>query len=202
MDINKLSQHNQGNLSFYNDGSFSPLFIVSKEYNVLMVKYASLSTLSSQEQIANFMQLSDCVSLAIFDVPKEEFPKSLKDWPNLKGIFYQDTNLAVINQGLQAINQGELWFPRAITDNWMREYLANEELSNAKSVNLTTKELKVLNHLNNGLSSVQIADKLFISEGTVRVHLHKIYTKLAVKNKQQAIKWCQHNSDKISSVMG
>ena len=95
-----------------------------------------------------------------------------------------------------------MWFPRAITDNWMREYLANEELSNAKSVNLTTKELKVLNLLNSGLSSVEIADKLFISEGTVRVHLHKIYSKLAVKNKQQAIKWCQHNSDKISSVMG
>ncbi len=59
--------------------------------------------------------------------------------------------------------------------------------------------MKVLNLLFSGLHSSAIADTLFISEATVRVHLHKVYQKIAVKNKQQALLWCQKNLNKINA---
>jgi len=84
----------------------------------------------------------------------------------------------------------------------MRQMLAGEQQTTLQSNNLTTKEIKVLNLLFSGLQSSAIADDLFISEATVRVHLHKIYQKISVKNKQQALAWCQTNLKKINSSVG
>jgi DNA-binding NarL/FixJ family response regulator len=119
--------------------------------------------------------------------------------PNLKGIFYEGADKLLFQQGLKAIERGELWFPRAVTDSWMRQMLKNEQKTALQSNNITIKEMKVLNLLFSGLHSSAIADNLFISEATVRVHLHKIYQKISVKNKQQALLWCQKNLNKINN---
>ena len=48
---------------------------------------------------------------------------------------------------------------------------------------LTDRETEILTQLKNGLGYKQIADKLFISEGTVRKHIENIYRKLQVITK-------------------
>ena len=45
--------------------------------------------------------------------------------------------------------------------------------------------------LADGLTNAQIADRLFIAKGTVRSHLNKLYSKLAVENRVQAISQAQ-----------
>lgn len=52
---------------------------------------------------------------------------------------------------------------------------------------LTERERAVLRELAAGHSNRQIADALFIGEATVKTHLHKIYGKLEVANRVQAI---------------
>ena len=52
---------------------------------------------------------------------------------------------------------------------------------------LTNREIEVLKTLAEGLSNNEIADKLFISPETVKRHLSTIYSKLDVKNRQQAV---------------
>ncbi|MEL0648978.1 LuxR C-terminal-related transcriptional regulator [Pseudoalteromonas agarivorans] len=175
------------------------LFCVSARFNVLLVNYKALNVITNYELINQFMVQNNHQGLAIFDVPKDANMLSLKECPNLKGIFYEGTDEGLFRQGLEAIEQGKLWFPRAITDSWMKQMLANEQQTTLQSNNLTCKETKVLNLLHSGLHSSAIADTLFISEATVRVHLHKVYQKIAVKNKQQALLWCQKNLCKINS---
>jgi LuxR family maltose regulon positive regulatory protein len=51
---------------------------------------------------------------------------------------------------------------------------------------LSERELEVLRHLAQGLSNQEIADKLFISAGTVKRHISNIYQKLDVHNRTQA----------------
>ena len=51
---------------------------------------------------------------------------------------------------------------------------------------LTPKELEVLGLLAQGLRNPQIAERLFITTGTVKGHVNKILHKLAVSNRQQA----------------
>jgi ATP/maltotriose-dependent transcriptional regulator MalT len=46
--------------------------------------------------------------------------------------------------------------------------------------------LEVLRHVARGLLNQEIADKLFISAGTVKRHMSNIYQKLDVHNRTQA----------------
>ena len=52
---------------------------------------------------------------------------------------------------------------------------------------LTRKELKVLELLGQGLSNDAMAEKLYVSESTVRTHLRSINTKLQASNRLHAL---------------
>ena len=52
---------------------------------------------------------------------------------------------------------------------------------------LTPREMDVLRLLASGASNKQIASQLFLSEGTIRVYLTNIYSKLGVQSRTQAI---------------
>ncbi|MFT6248589.1 MAG: ATP/maltotriose-dependent transcriptional regulator MalT [Cognaticolwellia sp.] len=56
---------------------------------------------------------------------------------------------------------------------------------------LTTRETDIVRRLKTGLLNKEIATQIFISEGTLKWHLHNIYSKLEVKNRTQAIKVAQ-----------
>lgn len=60
-----------------------------------------------------------------------------------------------------------------------------EESHNQES--LSTREMEVLVFLSNGLANKEIADKLNISFFTVRAHLRKIYEKLHVRCRAEAV---------------
>jgi DNA-binding NarL/FixJ family response regulator len=53
--------------------------------------------------------------------------------------------------------------------------------------NLSERETDLLRQLVQGLSYQQIADKLFISHGTVRKHIENIYGKLHIHSKVEAV---------------
>jgi len=53
---------------------------------------------------------------------------------------------------------------------------------------LSKREAEILMLINEGLSNQQIADKLFISESTVKKHISNIFQKLGVERRTEAIK--------------
>lgn len=58
---------------------------------------------------------------------------------------------------------------------------------------LTQRELEILECISEGLSYKLVAQRLFISEGTVRKHLQNIYSKLQVHNKIEALQVANKN---------
>jgi LuxR family maltose regulon positive regulatory protein len=52
---------------------------------------------------------------------------------------------------------------------------------------LTSREREVIQSLAKGFTNMQIADRLFISETTVRHHFTAIFSKLHVSNRQQLL---------------
>jgi ATP/maltotriose-dependent transcriptional regulator MalT len=52
---------------------------------------------------------------------------------------------------------------------------------------LTRKELRILKYLDTGASNREIAGSLFVSEGTLKWHLHNVYRKLECRNRSGAI---------------
>lgn len=63
----------------------------------------------------------------------------------------------------------------------------NEVTANGVAHLLTRRELQVLNLLAAGRTNVQIAGRLFISEGTVKSHLRRIMDKLNASNRTDAV---------------
>ena len=66
--------------------------------------------------------------------------------------------------------------------------------SNQQEINLTPREVEVLEQLSKGLKYNAIADNLFLSVGTIRKHVENIYTKLQVHNKLEAIQKAKNNN--------
>jgi DNA-binding CsgD family transcriptional regulator len=50
---------------------------------------------------------------------------------------------------------------------------------------LTPTELQVVRHAASGLTNPEIGERMFISRGTVKIHLSHIYAKLGVRNRAE-----------------
>ncbi|TZE82271.1 response regulator [Calorimonas adulescens] len=59
---------------------------------------------------------------------------------------------------------------------------------------LSTREVEVLNLLTQGLTNKEIAQKLLISEKTVKNHLYSIFKKLGVQDRTQAVLYAIKNN--------
>jgi DNA-binding CsgD family transcriptional regulator len=66
-------------------------------------------------------------------------------------------------------------------------YGQEQQGSAAHPYGLTPSQLDVLRLLAEGLTNLQIANRRGTTEGTVKVHLDKVYRKLGVQNRTQAI---------------
>jgi DNA-binding NarL/FixJ family response regulator len=58
---------------------------------------------------------------------------------------------------------------------------------------LTRREKEVLQLITEGLTNLQIADKLFVSQSTIDSHRKSLMTKLGVKNTAALMKFCVEN---------
>ncbi len=56
-----------------------------------------------------------------------------------------------------------------------------------KELNISNREYEVLCEIAKGLSNKEIADKLFVSESTIKTHVSNILVKLNAKRRTQAI---------------
>ena len=54
------------------------------------------------------------------------------------------------------------------------------------TADLSERELEVLRHLARGLTNLDIADRLHLSEGTIRNYVSAVFTKLGVSDRTQA----------------
>jgi DNA-binding NarL/FixJ family response regulator len=52
---------------------------------------------------------------------------------------------------------------------------------------LTPRELEVLRELGKGRSNAEIGQALFISETTVRTHIDRVFSKLGLRDRVQAV---------------
>ena len=80
------------------------------------------------------------------------------------------------------------WLPSAPQLNKNPIEIAKEE------INLTSREIDVLEQLAQGLSYTVIAENLFLSPSTVRKHIEHIYSKLQVHSKLEAVQKAKRNN--------
>ncbi|CCN37489.1 putative DNA-binding transcriptional regulator CsgD [Vibrio nigripulchritudo MADA3029] len=120
--------------------------------------------------------------------------KELVKWKKLHGCFGAGDDLESVCNGLLSISQGENWLPRKVINQLLSFYQKNDSSymeDEAIQVDLTRREIEILETLKTGESNIEIADKLFISEHTIKSHLYNIFKKIEVKNRLQAMAWAK-----------
>ena len=93
-----------------------------------------------------------------------------------------------IIQAIEKVHAGEAWFDgptmaKVLTQFSQQSSSAPPNPEAAKIASLTPRESEIIRLVCQGLRNQQVAERLFISEGTVRNHLTVIYHKLGVTDR-------------------
>ncbi len=110
-----------------------------------------------------------------------------------KGYVTKSSEKEEMYKAIEAVMQGEIFLCTEIRDLLTHQVL--EEDKNPLSI-LTEREIEVISLLKEGLSTNEIAERLFLSPRTVETHRSRILKKLNLKNTVSLITYVQdHLSD-------
>jgi RNA polymerase sigma factor (sigma-70 family) len=104
------------------------------------------------------------------------------------GVLQKDNAAEVLMKALEKISEGEAWIDRSTLANVLAEISRHNEAKEvdndlARIATLTPRERQVISLVCAGLKNKQIAQRLFISESTVRHHLSAIFGKLELSGR-------------------
>lgn len=106
----------------------------------------------------------------------------------VSGYVMKKAGRAELSKALITVAKGEKYFGEAVMKELLSMPQANTEVY-VEPAQLTSREIDIIKLISAELSTQAIADKLFISAGTVETHRHNILRKLNVKNSIGIIKY-------------
>jgi DNA-binding NarL/FixJ family response regulator len=96
----------------------------------------------------------------------------------VRGIVLKEMPPRLLVECVRAVHAGKHWLEKNIANRAIETMLRREAGARDLEGLLTDREIEITCAVANGLRNKVIADRLNISEGTVKVHLHNIYQKL------------------------
>lgn len=114
-----------------------------------------------------------------------------------KGYLLKNLSINNLLTSLRAAEKDEAVISRSMMAKILKEF-ANPKGNNQNDPgnalsNLTARELEILSELSTGATNSMIAQRLFISENTVKNHIHNILDKLDVPSRREAIRFAFRN---------
>ena len=148
---------------------------------------------SSMQQWHTKAAESESMTLAAINLRDEDHAADVLSSLHLKGVFYRRDSMALICKGIGTLLDDDLWMSRSLMTRLI-EFYRRQQLNAYRPVcGLTHRELEIIGLLGSGASNTEIADKLFVSEHTVKSHLYNIFRKIKVHNRIQAMNWARQN---------
>ena len=115
------------------------------------------------------------------------------------GLVLKEKAADVLLKAIEKVDQGEVWFDRTTMGSVLSEMSrggsrVGEDPEGEKISSLTDREREVVSLIGEGLRNKQIAERLFISETTVRHHLTSVFDKLDVSDRLELVIYAyRHN---------
>lgn len=188
-DILVIGQAGNGEDAFILADDLSPDVIL---LDINMPKLNGIETLRKFKDLG---VKSKVIILTIHE-DKEYILKTLKLGAN--GYILKDSNANSLIKGIRNVANGETYIQQSVAD-LVKDSSDCDEYSNGnltKINSLTKREYEVLILIAEGLNNKDIADRLFISEKTVKNHVSNILKKLDLNDRVQVAIFAYRNNIK------
>jgi DNA-binding NarL/FixJ family response regulator len=127
---------------------------------------------------------------------KNEYVQAMK--LGCSGIVLKQTAADLIIKSIRKVHAGEIWLDSHTTAAVMRQFATPGEIGLPSGVRnrdrspLSTREREIVALVAQGYKNKEMAEKLFISEQTVKNHLHNIFDKLGVSDRLELALYAIH----------
>ena len=105
----------------------------------------------------------------------------------VKGVILKEMSGALLVRCIRKVHAGGTWLERQSIMSAVEHLLHRDAGAKEVARLLTRRELEILRAVATGLRNKEVAARLGISEGTVKIHLHNVYEKLEVKGRLELI---------------
>ena len=140
--------------------------------------------------------------VVLFAAPehKDEFVEAMK--LGCCGILLKDAAPSLIEKSIQKVHAGEIWLDSTTTAAVIRQFASPSEFPaahgngkpNRERAQLSQREREIIVLIAQGYKNKEIAEKMFITEQTVKNHLHNVFDKLGVSDRLELALYAIHNS--------
>lgn len=111
-----------------------------------------------------------------------------------RGLFFKEQNAALLPKSIRKVSQGEVWIDNPILSEALESLVKKPPSAGGKRAGgLSGRELEVVRCVSMGLRNKEVADKLGVSEATIKNHLTSVYSKLGVSDRLELILYAIHN---------
>ncbi len=107
------------------------------------------------------------------------------------GVVLKEMTVPLLIQCVRKVHAGDLWLEKRSISRALDKMLRREAGAREMAKVLTPREIEVIRLVANGMRNKEIAQRLAISEGTVKIHLHRSYEKLHVDNRLELLRYAQ-----------
>jgi len=105
----------------------------------------------------------------------------------VSGVVLKEMAPRLLMECVKKVHAGEKWLEKQSVARAMDRMLKRESEIDRLSRLLTPREMEIVRLAAEGLRNKEISERLTITEGTVKIHLHNIYEKLGVTGRTQLI---------------
>jgi two-component system nitrate/nitrite response regulator NarL len=107
------------------------------------------------------------------------------------GLVMKESPPEVLLKCVRRVQRGERWIDQETLTRAFQTIVKHESSVREVAQMLTPREIELVRMMAEGLRNRAIADRLGISEGTVKVHLHNVYEKLGLDGRLELVLYAQ-----------
>jgi DNA-binding NarL/FixJ family response regulator len=110
-----------------------------------------------------------------------------------RGVLLKDMAPELLVEAVAAVHAGGHWLERGLGGRALQRLLQRDAARREAEQVLTSREVEIVRMVASGMRNRKISETLFISEGTVKIHLHNIYQKVAVDGRVELTLYAQRH---------
>ena len=111
----------------------------------------------------------------------------------VRGVVLKELAPQLLVECIRKVYAGEQWLDKQLSNLALEALLRRETAGRARSGVLSPRETEIVRMVAGGLGNRELAERLGVSEGTIKIHLHNIYKKLKVHSRLELVLHAQAN---------